>query len=250
MVCGSVLHRPFRFLVGVAVGFCSCPAARRAVGATVVAALAAFGMASSGSCVLRAADLPFGGVCPASELVCPACPPSAPVKCPSGGCASSVRECAPNVVLGRCNATTCEDVHWCHILPIMPYACWEQAPSDHNATLIFSALDVGRCNTCNHLISRYQCASCCGTRGVASWQGSYATTIPNRDEGGVFMQGGRWVCMLRDVAATLSLENEAANLIAPAPPPQPPSPPPPPAESPPPLFNAFTFPMPDEYSLD
>ena len=56
--------------------------------------------------------------------------------------------------------------------------------------------------------------------------------------------------MLRDVAATLSLENEAANLIAPAPPPQPPSPPPPPAESPPPLFNAFTFPMPDEYSLD
>lgn len=201
-------------------------------------------------CIPRAATLPFGGACPASELVCPVCPPNAPVKCPSGGCASDVRTCWPNVVLGGpCNATACEEVQWCHILPRMTYACWEKAPSNHNATLVFHSLDAGRCNTCNRLISKYACSACCGTRGAASWQGSYATSRPARDGGGVFMQGGQWICLLQEVAAGLHLDNEAANLRSPDPPPPPLPPPLPPPASPPPLHNEFSFPMPDEYSL-
>ena len=209
---------------------------------------------SSATCVPRAADLPFAGVCPASELVCPACPPLTPVKCPSGGCAADVRSCAPNVVLGHCNATICHSVHWCHILPQYTYACWEQAPSEHNATLVFTALDEGRWGTCNRLISRYRCASCCGTLGLASWQGTHATDAPGREGGGVFMSGARYVCLLRDVAKSMiaaapSLANTAASLRPPPLPPPPPSPPPPPLASPPPLYDEFTFPMPAEYSL-
>ena len=203
-------------------------------------------------CVTRAADLPFGGVCPASELVCPACPPTAPVKCPSGGCSSDVRTCTPNVHLrGSCNATVCEEVHWCHILPHMTYACWEQAPSKQNATMIFHALDEGRCGTCNRLLSKYTCAACCGTRGELRWRGSYETTRPMRNGGGVFMEGGRWVCILQGVAEipSMRLENDAADIRTPAPPPPPPPLPPPPPPSPPPLLNEFNFPMPDEYSL-
>ena len=109
----------------------------------------------------------LGGVCPPSELTCPPCPWDAPVKCPSGGCAAHARECPPNVWLrGHCNSTVCIEGHWCHVLPRMPYACWEQAPSTHTAMLTFTALDAGRCGTCHHLVSKYICAHCCGTRAV------------------------------------------------------------------------------------
>ena len=135
----------------------------------------------SSSCVPRSIDLPFTGICPPSELTCPPCPDTAPYKCPSGGCQANVRDCKPNVVLhGPCNSTTCIESHWCHILPGFTYACWEISPSDHNATLTFSALDEGRCSTCNPLISRYVCSSCCGTRGVAAWTGSYETDAIRR----------------------------------------------------------------------
>ena len=206
-----------------------------------------------GDCVQSAAALPFGGVCPASELVCPACPWNTPVKCPSGGCAADVRDCHPNVLLrGACNSTTCEEAHWCHILPRMQYACWEQAPSTQTATMTFSSLDEGRCGTCLHLTSRYQCSSCCGVRGVTAWSGTYETHMPDRDGGGVFMHGSRWVCLLVEVAAGLELGNVAAGLEAPDPPPPLASPPPPPPE--PPAISeeeaARAFPMPEAYSLD
>ena len=206
---------------------------------------------SSSSCVPRSIDLPFTGICPPSELTCPPCPDTAPYKCPSGGCQANVRDCKPNVVLhGPCNSTTCIESHWCHILPGFTYACWEISPSDHNATLTFSALDEGRCSTCNPLISRYVCSSCCGTRGVAAWTGSYETNAPDRLGGGVFMHGSRWVCLLRDVAAGMTLANTAANLVLPPPPPPPPAAAPSPPPPPPPEFDAFTFPMPGEYSLE
>lgn len=66
------------------------------------------------------------------------------------------------------------------------------------------------------------------------------------------MEGGRWVCMLRDVAAGMGLSNVAANLLPPPPPPLPPSPPPPQVEAAgiAPEEAAYTFPMPAEYSLD
>lgn len=204
------------------------------------------------ACTTRVQDLPFGGVCPPSELTCPPCPLSAPYKCPSGGCAADVSTCHPNVFLrGSCNATICEEVHWCHILPRMEYACWERSPSEYTAALTFSSIDHGRCATCNHIISRYQCSDCCGLKGVARWSGTYETDAPGRAGGGVFMEGGRWICLLRDVAAGMGLTNVAANLSPPQPPPLPPSPSPP-AESTalPPEEAAYSFPMPAEYSLD
>lgn len=205
------------------------------------------------SCVQSAAALPFGGMCPGTELECPPCPWDAPVKCPSGGCAAHVRECHPNVFLrGNCDSTTCEGVNWCHILPRMHYACWEQAPSTHNATLTFSSLDDGRCGTCLPLISRYRCTACCGRDGVANWAGSYATTEPDRSGGGVFMHGSRWVCILIEVARQLQLDNPVADLVAPVPPsPSPPPPPPPRQPHVIPLEElALSFPMPDEYDLE
>lgn len=201
-------------------------------------------------CTRTAATLPFGGVCPSTELVCPVCPQESPIKCPMGGCATDVRDCPPNVFFrGDCNASVCTEVHWCHVLVGLPYACWEQAPSAENATLSFVALDQGTCGICTHLISRYQCNSCCGTRAVARWSGSYQTGAPDRRGGGVFMDGSRWVCLLRDVAASFHLENAAAELFARPPPPPPTLPPSPPP--PPPMLDldALNFPMPAEYDL-
>ena len=203
------------------------------------------------ACVPRAADLPFGGVCPATELTCPPCPRTSPVKCPSGGCADVPNQCTPNVLFRNCNETVCREVQWCHVLPRMPYACWEQAPSSQTAHIVFESIDEGRCGTCNHIVSRYHCSSCCGSRAVATWESTYRTPAPDRLGGGVFMQGSRWVCMLRAVAAGLELGNAASGLEAPAPTlpplpsPPPPSPPPPPAAD-----AAYTFPMPAEYDLE
>ena len=70
--------------------------------------------------------LPFGGLCPPSELVCPPCPLETPIKCPGGGCVLDVRRCEPNVWLqGPCNATACTGVQQCHVLLHAPFACWE-----------------------------------------------------------------------------------------------------------------------------
>ena len=78
----------------------------------LAAALAAPSVAgSSSTCVERVEDLPYRGICPPTELVCPACPPATPYKCPSGGCTADVRTCTPNVWLkGECDETTCKEV--------------------------------------------------------------------------------------------------------------------------------------------
>ena len=150
---------------------------------------------------------------------------------------------------GHCNSTICEEVHWCHIIPRMTYACWEQAPSIHTSVLTFATLDEGRCGTCHHIISRYRCSECCGTRGVAAWTGTYETSAIGREGGGVFMHGGRWICLLREVAQGMGLSNAAAALEPPPPPPLPPSPPPLPSPPPKSQWNEYTFPMPEEYNM-
>ena len=140
----------------------------------------------------KAERLPFGGLCPSTELVCPPCPAATPIKCPSGGCVADVRRCRENVWLrGTCNHTTCEGVHFCHTHRRMTHVCWEVWPSTHNATLVFQDMGVATCGTCEHVWSRYPCAKCCGTRAVASWSGSHSTTAEARRGGGVFMQGSR-----------------------------------------------------------
>lgn len=70
------------------------------------------------------------------------------------------------------------------------------------------------------------------------------------------MEGARWVCILREVAREMGLENSASGLrpegIGGPPLPGPPGIPPP---SPPPLSqlaaaDAYAFPMPNEYNLE
>ena len=143
-----------------------------------------------------------------------------------------------------------------HVLPRLAYACWEQAPSKHTAALTFLALDPGRCGTCHHLVSRYVCSDCCGIRGVAEWSGTHATALPERQGGGVFMEGARWVCLLREVAQVMGLENSASGLRPeyiegpplPRPPWIPPLSPPPPSQLA--AADAYAFPMPNEYNLE
>ena len=101
--------------------------------------------------ISSATDLPFSGVCPASELSCPMCPLETPVKCPSGLCAANVRECTPNVyirgetpgatlafhllqpfvvqLVGDCNATHCAGIEFCHLHASLRYACWGASPT-------------------------------------------------------------------------------------------------------------------------
>ena len=159
------------------------------------------------------ARLPFAGMCPPSELVCPACPLEAPVKCPTGGCVADVRTCPPNVWLrGTCNATTCDGVQWCHVLQHYSYVCWERAPSTHNATLTFTDMGHVACGVCTDVYTRYPCQDCCGGQAVGSWSSSYATDTPRLRGGGVFMEGGWWVCMLKEVAEVFGIANAAAGL--------------------------------------
>ena len=205
---------------------------------------------ASGSCeqptaVLSAASLRHGGVCPASELSCPACPAHTPIKCPQGLCTDDVRTCTPNVLIrGYCNSTHCDGVEHCHVHATLQYACWEQAPSKANASFLFPAVEKSACGYCTNLLSHYPCSDCCGTRAAMQWNGTYRTDAPYRQGGGVWMEGSRWVCLLKDVALGFNLSNPAAGLI-----------PPPAASAPPPLtpatasFTAATYEMPAEYNL-
>jgi len=175
----------------------------------ILASLLAMTHTSRGTttCEIPTADLPFGGVCPPSELTCPPCGPGL-IKCPSGGCVADVRRCEANVWLqGMCNASVCEGVQWCHVLPGRLYTCWEQWPSQQHATLVFSSVGEFTCSSCQQVRSHYPCSLCCGRRGVANWDGSRATSDHNRQGGGVFMSGSRWICLLRDVALAMSLSH-------------------------------------------
>lgn len=212
------------------------------------------------TCADAAADLPFGGVCPPSELECPPCPVTRPIKCPSGGCQADVRDCDANVRLrGRCSGgglpgggSTCEDVEWCHIRAGLPYACWEQGNSEHVASLSFEPQPAFEkpmaCGHCLPTRSHYRCADCCSQHAVAGWASDTAAAAPYHGGPSAFMSGSRWVCLLRDVAAEMGLSNSAAGLAG--------TPSPPPVEVPPPppsvlddVAAALAFPMPPEYSL-
>ena len=167
-----------------------------------------------------------GGLCPAFELTCPPCP-DGHVKCPTGSCKPSVRECPGNVYIqGDCNGTTCTEIDWCHLHAEMEYACWEVAPSTELASMRFGALNSDKCGYCSSVHSRYPCNDCCGVQAHASWGGSLHRPgdAPLR-EGGVFMRGSRWVCLLRESALLLGLSNAYAGVTPVPPPPPPPLPP-------------------------
>ena len=86
----------------------------------------------------------------------------------------------------------------------------------------FSALNRDQCSYCTSLLSRYPCELCCGIQAEATWSGSLSRPgDEGRLEGGIFMQGSRWVCMLREVAASLPVANPSAGISA-APPSGPP----------------------------
>ena len=154
-----------------------------------------------------------GGLCPAFELTCPPCP-SGHVKCPTGSCMPNVRECPGNVnVRGDCNGTNCDEVEWCHLHAERDYACWEVGPSEEFASMRFEALKPDKCGYCSSVHSRYPCNDCCGVQAHASWSGSlHRPGDASRREGGVFMSGSRWVCLLREAAITLGLSNAAAGI--------------------------------------
>lgn len=201
------------------------------------------------SCDAAASLLPFGGVCPASETVCPPCTAEAPVKCPSGGCKADIRQCTPNVVFrGDCDGGSCEGVEWCHLYPRRQHACWEAGSSHANASVVFQALDPTACGHCLPTRSHYACHRCCGERATAQWSGTYSA--PDRAGvrgGGLFMSGSRWVCMLAEVAEAFDLENSVvASLVRPPPPPDTSvgALPPLPAQ-----YDEYTFPMPESYNV-
>ena len=139
--------------------------------------------------------LPHRGLCPPSERECPPC---AAVRCSSGGCAEAAGLCAPNIYLkGKCDATHCEDVEWCHVLTDADYACWstgderEREPgalSAATALLRFSDLEATECNYCTSIRSRYPCGACCGTRATALWSGSHTTNVAAMRGGGILME--------------------------------------------------------------
>ena len=172
------------------------------------------------TCDPAAALLPFGGVCPASETVCPPCPAAAPVKCPSGLCRADVRPCPPHLFFrGECDGVRCEGVEWCHLYPRREHACWEAGLSEQNASVVFEALDPTQCGHCLASIhSHYPCDRCCGAHATARWSGTYASDRENARGGGVFMTG-QWVCMLAEVAGALGLANSAVASLVPPPPP-------------------------------
>ena len=157
--------------------------------------------------------LAFGGLCPPTELVCPACPAATPVKCPGGGCVSDVRRCKANVWLhGTCDAGICDGVQQCHARLNAPYACWEEWPSDANASMTFADLGMATCSSCQEVWSSYTCSRCCSERATIEYNSTHA--IPTRLDGGsVFMSGSRWVCMLTEVAGELGLANSVAGLL-------------------------------------
>lgn len=168
--------------------------------------------------------LPHRGVCPPSELQCPACP-RGQVKCPLGMCSADVRACRPNVVLGGpCDAARCELVSHCHVVAgAPPYACWEAGDSQAVAALAFSDVNPRLCGYCApDVLSHYPCDSCCGADAAVEWNGTYVTNLRGHREGAIFMEGSRWVCFLADVARSFGLENEAMGIRQPPPPPPPP----------------------------
>ena len=185
----------------------------------------------------NASELAHGGECPPSERECLPCP-AGEYKCPQGGCRANIRDCTPNVFIrGACDGATCNDIEWCHLYGRpLEYACWEIAGSEANATMTFGSLERDKCGWClgqSGVLSHYPCELCCGAHATAAWSGAYETADPGRQGGGLFMEGTRWACLLKEVAARYGLANSAANLEAPVPPtppppPSPPSPPPPP----------------------
>ena len=147
------------------------------------------------TCADEAADLPFGGVCPPSELQCPGCINDAPIKCPSGLCEENVRNCLPNVnIRGKCSDTQCTGVEYCHMHPGMLYACWEATPrgvdSHHVATLEL-AQDTTPANACGYCLatlrSHYTCANCCGSQAVVSWSSDTVSASKYHGGGEAFM---------------------------------------------------------------
>ena len=158
-------------------------------------------------------SLAHGGLCPPSELECPPCP-SGTYKCPTGGCEADIRQCLPNVNLrGECSGTKCINVDWCHLMGNVDYACWEAGDSSETASMRFSALNRDKCGYCTTVRSRYPCELCCGTDAEVTWSGTlHRAGDVGRKEGGIFMEGSRWVCMLSTLAASLSLSNVAAGI--------------------------------------
>ncbi len=214
-------------------------------------------------CYTASEDLPFAGLCPHSELECPPCPATRPVKCPTGGCEVNPRDCLPNVnIRGKCDAEECSGIEFCHIHVGLAYACWEWGHwTEHNATFSFEQLNPLACGHCLNTRSRYRCAACCGQQARARWRSTYSDApaaerlgIGTREgalEGAAFlMQGTKWVCMIKAVAERLELANSAAGLAGPDRVEEAAADPPPP---PPSVLNdleaALAFPMPAEYSL-
>ena len=69
-------------------------------------------------------------------------------------------DCNPNVFLRGCNNATCVNVEHCHIHPDTQYACWEVAPSQATASLVFTQLRSDQCGYCTSLLSHYPCGRC------------------------------------------------------------------------------------------
>ena len=158
------------------------------------------------------ARLPFGGLCPPSELVCPSCPLETPIKCPGGGCVLDVRRCEPNVWLqGPCTATACTGVQQCHVLLHAPFACWEVWPSAAEASMRFHATGSATCSHCQEVRTRYPCSRCCSYHAQMEFNSSF--TLPTSSSGAAsFMAGSRWICMLYDVARRLGLRHRVTGL--------------------------------------
>jgi hypothetical protein len=199
-------------------------------------------------------ELPFGGLCPREELVCPPCPEETPFKCPSGGCTRDIRTCEPNLWFkGTCNSTVCEGVQWCHAQLHRPYSCWEVYPSTANGTVRFVQLGPAGCSSCFLVRSRYPCGECCGSRGIAAWRSTHETNAPGRDGGAVFMQGSRWVCLLAAVAEQMNLLDASPAVLTGVDTPDDASPgvsgSAEPRETAAPTWTEYDFPMPVQFSL-